>query len=132
MKNLATCSPTEFFTQTVAIRHAAAEWFSGTNILNIRKKVPTIPPNASPEEKREMITKQAKENAMEIFRAVFEEHPEETIKLMALACFVEPERVDDYPMEDYLTAIMDMVESPAVVRFFSYVVRSGLKNTSPA
>lgn len=131
MKNLATCSPTEFFTQTVAIRHAAAEWFAGTNILGIRKKMPKLPEDLSDEDRQDALTKQAKENALEIFHAVFEDHPEETIKLMALACFVDPEHVDDYRMEDYVTAIMDMIESPAVVRFFSYVVRSVLKNTSP-
>ena len=132
LKNLATCSPTEFFTQTVKVRHAAAEWFTGTNILNIRKKMPSLPENATAEEKQAATMKQARENALEIFQAVFEEHPQETIKLLALACFVEPGHADDYQMEDYLAAIMDMVESPAVTRFFGYVVRSGLKNISPA
>lgn len=132
MKNLANCTPTEFFTQTVKVRHAAAEWFTGTNILNIRKKMPSLPEGATAEEKQAATMKQAKENALEIFTKVFEEHPQETIKLLALACFVEPENADDYPMEDYLTAIMDMIESPAVIRFFGFVVRSGLKNISPA
>lgn len=132
MKNLANCTPTEFFTQTVKIRHAAADWFKDTNILTIRKKMPKLPDDVSPAEKQAAVMAQAKENALEIFTKVFEEHPDETIKLMALACFVEPDHADDHTMEEYMTAIMDMVESPAVIRFFGYVVRSGLKNTSLA
>ena len=91
MKNLATCTPTEFFTQTLKIRHAAADWFKHTNILNIRKKMPKLPEGISAEEKQAAVLAQAKENALEMFTQVFEEYPDETVRLMALACFVEPE-----------------------------------------
>ena len=132
MKNLATCSPSEFFAQTVKVRHCAEGWLKATDILGIRKNLPKLPENATDEEKRAALAEQAKANALRIFDAVFEDHPKETLDLLALCCFVEPENVDDYPIDEYLEALLDMAESKAVLRFFTFLTRLGQTNTSPA
>lgn len=132
MKNLATCSPSEFFAQTVKVRHCAEGWLTATDILNIRKKLPKLPDDATDEEKRTALTEQAKANALKIFDAVFEQYPEKTMELLALCCFVDPAQIDEHPMDEYLVALMDMFENKAVLRFFTLLTRLGQKNTSPA
>ena len=40
MKNLATCTPTEFITQTAKIKSSVAKWLDLTRIPKIRSKAP--------------------------------------------------------------------------------------------
>ena len=51
MKNLANCTPTEFFRQTNLIRKSVSKWLTDTDIQGIRKRMPEIPEDASPEER---------------------------------------------------------------------------------
>lgn len=131
MKNLANCCPSDFFKQTVKIKDALREWFEITNILEIRNKKPefkTVPAGASPELRAQIIKtnamllkKQSFENVMEIIDNAFDKHPQETVKLLAMCCFIEPEDADNHPMSEYLGSIMDMLEEKQVTRFFSFV-----------
>ena len=132
MKNLATCSPSEFFAQTVKVRHSAEGWLTATDILNVRKNLPKIADDATEEERRAAMTEQAKTNALKIFDAVFEQYPEKTMELLALCCFVDPAHIDDHPMDEYFEALMDMFENKAVLRFFTLLTKLGQTNTSPA
>lgn len=131
MKNLANCSPSEFFAQTVKVRHSAEDWLTATDILNVRKTLPKLADDVTEEERRTVIAKQAKANALKIFDAVFEQYPEKTMELLALCCFVNPARIDDHPIDEYLDALMDMVESKAVLRFFTLLAKLGETNISP-
>ena len=122
MKNLANCTPTEFFRQTNLIRKSVSKWLTDTDIQGIRKRMPEIPEDASPEERREAIERQANENLMAIFDAVMEEHPEETLELLALMCFVEPKDIDNHEMSEYLGAIAELVSNQNVLNFFTSLV----------
>lgn len=138
MKNLANCKPSEFLKQTNRIKKAVEKWLTDTDILNIRKNMPEIEeikPNASAEEAKNIVALnkerakvQAKSNLSKMFDAIFEEHPDETLELIALLCFVEPEHVDDYPISDYLEAIADMISNESVIGFFTSLVRLGQIN----
>lgn len=128
MKNLATCKPTEFVAQTAKIKDAIADWMELIDFVGIRAKKPPyimIPKDATDEEKKEIneknITirkKQALTNVRELLDNMLAKHPKETLNVMALCCFVEPEHVDDYGIDEYFDCIMDMMESPCVMRFF--------------
>lgn len=131
MKNLATCTPTEFVQQTVKIRHVLEKWLTLTDIKTIRKRVPTLTEDMSVEQKKEAIQAQVRKNVMSIFDAVLELHPAETLELLALMCFVEPKDVDTHTMGEYLCALMDMVEDEAVMRFFSLSSRLGQMGILP-
>lgn len=108
--------------------------------MNIRKNIAKpalITPGMTDDQKRAALddyrrrqTKQAKENLSRILDAVLEEHPDDTLEVLALLCFVEPENVDDYPIADYLTAVTEMVTNEAVIGFFTSLARLGLLNTS--
>ena len=133
MKNLATCKPSEFIAQTSRIREAVAGWLDAIDLQKIRNKKPnyeTFPAGATAEQKAEVIQhnaellkKQTADNVNEILDNMLAKHPQETLNVLALCCFVEPANVDDHSMDEYLECIMDMMENKAVLRFFSLLVR---------
>lgn len=134
MKTLANCKPSEFLHQTNKIRKSVEKWLKLTDIIGIRKRVPEgmpeITPDLSDDEKaavekkrREMTVAKAQENLSAIFDACLDDHPDETLEVLALCCFVEPEHVDDYEMKDYLAAALDMAEDETVIRFFTLLMR---------
>lgn len=142
MKNLAKCKPTEFVKQTVKIKKAVERWLTDTDIMAIRKRLPKlqkITPDMSDDEREQVFNnnkaiseKQMNKNLSDMLNAMLEEHPEETLEVLALICFVEPKDVDKYCMEDYLKALSDMMSNEAVVSFFTSLLQLGLMNTSNA
>lgn len=123
MKTLANCTSKEFLTQTVKIKRAVEKWLTDTDIMNIRKRLPALPDTMSEDEKKEAIESQAKANLSAIFDAIAEEHPDETSEVIALCCFTDPEKMDERPMFDYLTAIADMISNESVIGFFTSLMR---------
>lgn len=142
LKTLATCKPSEFLRQTNKIKKSVEKWLTDTDILNIRKRLPVlevIPKDATQEERnaifqrnREKSLAQAKENISNMLDAVLEEHPEETLEVLALCCFVEPQNVDDYPMNAYLEAFNSLINDKAVLSFFTSLASLAQMNTSTA
>lgn len=118
MKNLANCNPSEFLTQTNKIRKSVSKWLTDTDIVNIRKRMPRINENASDEERKKAYSKQASENINAVLDSILDEHPEETLELLALCCFVEPENVNDYKMSDYFSSFNELMGDEAVIGFF--------------
>lgn len=129
MKNLATCKPSEFLKQTNRVKKAAEKWLAATDIMNIRSEMPTFPEGMSDEERQELIQEQATKNFSRMLDSILEEHPEETLELLALCCFVEPENVDDYKVSDYIKAITELINDKAVLGFFTSLTRLGQRNT---
>lgn len=129
MKNLANCTPREFMAQTVRIKKVASEWLTATDIANIRKRSPEITGDMTVEQKKEAWKKQSYENLSAMFDEMAEKHPEETLELMAMMCFVEPEHIDDHPMMEYMKALTEMLSNDAVIGFFLSLIklaRSGI------
>lgn len=126
-KNLANCKPSEFLRQTNLIKKQVEKWLKKTGIPDIRKHLPTIPEGATEEEKERLIREQSAKNASEMFDAALEKYPDETLGILALCCFIPVEKADDQPMETYISAIADMMESEAVMRFFISLVKLGLR-----
>lgn len=136
MKTLASCTPTEFVAQTVRIKESAEKWLELTDIIGIRKKtpenLPTVTDDMTTEEadetrkkRAEALRKRALKNASEIFDVCFRDHPAETLEILALCCFIEPEDIDKHRTADLLEAALELAEDPVVVRFFTLLVRLG-------
>lgn len=133
LKTLATCKPSEFLRQTYRIKKLAEVWPTETDILNIRKNVPKVPPInptmtiEEQEEQRkrneEALRDAATKNLSAMFDAIAGEHPDETLALMALCCFVEPENVDDHEIGDYIEALSGMLAHRATLSFFTSLVQ---------
>ena len=139
MKNLANCKPTEFLKQTVRIKKSLEKWLDDTQIMKIREKMPKIKfieDGMTEQEKDKIIRenraarrKQQQENFSKIFDAMMEENADGTLELLALVCFVEPENIDDHTIDEYLSAITEMMFNEAVIGFFSSLRKLGLLNT---
>lgn len=132
-KNLTNCTPTEFLQQTNRIRKSVEKWLKLTDISNIRKETPRlidIPEDATEEEKIEIQAKnkrlaaeQAKANISRILDAAMEEHAQETLEILALAAFIEPKNVDDYPMSFYFKTFSAIISDEDTMSFFGLLTQ---------
>lgn len=119
MKNLANCKPSEFLKQTNKIRKSVSKWLTDTDVMNIRRRQPSIPEGASDEERKKLIEKQVVRNLNAMLDAVLDEHPEETLELLALLCFVEPKDIDKHPITEYLDSFSELISNSSVIGFFT-------------
>lgn len=117
-KNLANCTLREFMVQTRLIKHHVEKWLTDTDIMNIRKNVPEIPDDVDDEERKKILTEQGMKNASAMFDAIFDEHPDDTIILVALLCFVPISEVDEHPMTYYMESVTEMLNDKTVWDFF--------------
>ena len=139
LKTLATCKPSEFLKQTNRIKKSVEKWLTDTDILNIRKRMPVlemVPQDGTEEERtaafnrnKAKATEQAKENISAMLDSILDDHPDETLEVLALCCFVEPENVDDYTVGEYLTAFNSLINDKAVLDFFSSLASLAQMNT---
>ena len=121
MKNLANCKPSEFLKQTNKIRKSVSKWLTDTDIINIRKRMPELT-DATGEERTEALNRQSAENFTAILDAILDDHPDETLELLALMCFVEPKDVDNYTVTEYIESVNELLNNKTVVSFFTSLV----------
>lgn len=140
MKTLASCTPSEFLKQTNRLRKALEKWSKDIKLSEIRGRIPEMeiaPKDSTPEERKGVVDRnkqavrdQSMKNLSDILDGAFEKHPDETLEILALFCFVEPEDVDKHSMSEYFTAISELISDEATVGFFtsflSLAQRSGL------
>ena len=117
-KNLTNCNLKEFMVQTRLIKHQVEKWLTDTDIMNIRKNLPEIPDDVDDEEKKKLLREQGLKNVSAMFDAIFDEHPDETITLIALLCFVPVNEVEEHPMTYYMQSITEMLNDKTVWDFF--------------
>lgn len=139
MKNLATCKPSEFVAQTAKIKNAVADWTKLIGLSEIRNTQPNyvrLPDGATAEQRADVIRTNARlrqEQAFKNFNRILDkalvEHPNETLEVLALSCFVEPANVDDHTIDEYLQCIMEMAQCKGVLNFFSLLAQLEQKPT---
>jgi hypothetical protein len=137
MKNLANCTPKEFLKQTYKIKKLAEKWVKEIDVMNIRKKMPVLESVDGLEgEELETVRKRnqkavqnkAMDNIMEILDKIMDENCDDTVALLALVCFVEPEDADKHSMSEYLGAIGELISDPGVLSFFTSLAQLEQKN----
>lgn len=136
MKNLSNCKPTEFVRQTSLIKKSIERWLKATNFIEIRKRLPeltVVPQDATDAERRQIVehnkritNEQMIKNLSDILDIALDEYPNETLEVIALCCFIDPEHIDDYKTADLLTAISELMNDEAVIGFFTSSARLGL------
>lgn len=135
-KNLANCKPTEFLRQTARVRKAVEKWLKETKIMEIRSRkvegIETVPDDADLDAAYEIrrrnaqkITAQQRKNFNDILNAVMDEHPDETLELLALLCFIEPKDVDNYDISYYLGNFAELISNKDVINFFTSLAQLG-------
>lgn len=125
MKTLANCNPREFLVQTNKIRKSVANWLELTKVLEIRKTMPVIAPDATKAERKEAAIEQAKKNVMAMLDAVLEDHPEETAELLGLLCFIEPNDLENHTMQELFGVFDELINCKEVVSFFISLTQLG-------
>lgn len=140
MKNLANCKPSEFLKQTYRIKRSAEKWLNDTDIMNIRKNLPKLTPLtkdmteeervATFEENKKKSAEQLRKNFSDMLDQIMCEHADETLELLALCCFVEPENVDDYSVDYYLSNLVEIMNNSSVLGFFTSLAQLGVLNSA--
>lgn len=123
MKNLANCKPSEFLKQTNRIRKSVSKWLTDTDVMNIRRRMPNTAKDAPEEEKKAAMQKQIKKNLDAMLDAIMDEHPDETLELLGLMCFVEPENIDDHTVTEYLDSLTELINNQSVLSFFTSLMQ---------
>lgn len=129
-KNLVTCKPREFLRQTSRIRKAAERWMKAIGVLEIRKRkaeglreftkdMDADEIAAVRAENARKIADQSRRNLLDIVTAAMDDYPDETLEILALACFVEPENIDDHRVSYYLANLADILADADVLSFFT-------------
>lgn len=121
--------------QTVKIKKAVSEWLTITDIKSIVKKVAPqelIPADATDVEKMAIVSanmakrrEQFVKNISEAFDVVMEEYPEETLEILALCCFIEPEKANEVKVSDYLKAFNGLITDKDTIDFFISLAQLG-------
>lgn len=140
MKNLANCTPKEFLVQTNKIRKAVSKWLTLTDIMNLREETPKfepLPKGATPEEidahlkeYKKLVSESSRRSINNILDAVMDDHPDETIELLALVCFVDPKDVNNYSITEYIQTINELLSNDVVIDFFTSLARLARNNIS--
>lgn len=132
MKNLANCKPSEFLRQTNLIRKSVANWIKVTDIMNIRKRKPDFTgiPESDHDARAAVMEAQTRENLNAILESMLEEHPDETLEILALVCFVDPKDVDKHTVTEYLDSITEIISNKSVLNFFTSLARLDQKPIS--
>ena len=133
MKNLANCKPSEFLKQTNRIRKSVENWLKITDVMSIRKRMPEGMPEITKDmskdearavlgKRQEMMAEQSQRNLKAMLDAMLDTHPDETLEVLALCCFVEPEDVDNYSVSEYLLSINELLADSNVRDFFTFLM----------
>ncbi|MBR0340684.1 MAG: hypothetical protein IJH64_00250 [Oscillospiraceae bacterium] len=140
MKNLANCKPSEFLKQTYRIKRSAEKWLKDTDIMNIRNNLPKLTPLtkdmteeervATFEENKRKSSEQLRKNFSDMLDQIMCEHADETLELLALCCFVEPDEVDNYSVDYYLGNLVEILNNSSVLGFFTSLAQLGVLNTA--
>lgn len=123
MKTLANCNPREFMVQTNKIRKSVQNWLSLTKVMEIRKQQAEIPENATKDEQKDAMWQQAKKNLTAMLDAVMDDHPDETIELLGLLCFIEPADLENHKMTELFEALNEMLDCQEVIAFFTSLMK---------
>lgn len=122
MKTIANCTTIEFLKQANKIRHEVEKFLDVTGIMEIRKTAPVFNDTDTPEEKKEKLTKQAKENLNQILDECLEKHAEETVKIIGLACFKTQEEAEQMPVNELFNVAFELINSERVIDIFTKIM----------
>lgn len=116
-KTIATCNATEFMAQCYKIAGKARALFVKAGVGDIRKRVPEYKEEDTPEERKEKMQKQGKENIWAIFDELFGKYPKETTELFGLMCFIEEKDIEKYNGMELISCCLDMLGDENVASF---------------
>ena len=128
-KNLANCNPEEFLEQTYLIMGSAEKFMKVNDILNIHtrkveglQEIPTDDEEEADRVRKEnakKITAQRMKNVKDLLTSMLHTNKKETLELLAISCFIEPEDINQYSMPFFLRNVGEMISDKDVLAFFT-------------
>ncbi len=129
MKTLANCNPVEFLKQTNKIRHAVSHLLQDSGVMEIRKHLPKLTGEESPQEKKEKEREQSRKNMNDILDALMEKDAEKTASVLGLMCFMNEKDMEKAKGVDFLVPAMELLTSKPVLDFLSLYTKWDQTNT---
>lgn len=139
-KNLANCSGVDFLRQSNRIRKFVQKWLKDTKVLEIRKRQPILEEVTDKMTEAEglavmarndkRIEEQTQQNISDMLDAALEEKAEETLVLLGMLCFIEPEDLGNVKPTELLANFAEMMADPDVLSFFTSLTRLDVMNIS--
>ena len=83
-------------------------------------------------ENKRISEEQTRDNMNRILEEVMDKHAAETLVILALCCFVEPEDIDNHTVSEYLEVLTELMDNQAVLNFFTSLMRLEQTNTLSA
>ena len=134
MKNLATCTPVEFLRQTNKIRKSVESWLKETKIMEIRKNKPLglieITETMSAEERKDaeernldLYREQAMKNISKMLDVALDECAEQTLEVLGLMCFVDPDKVNECKPTALIKEFGEMIADEDILDFFTSLMQ---------
>lgn len=141
MKNLANCTGPEFLRQSNKIRHLIGPWLKSIKFSEIRKNKPSgiieITDDMTDEEKvladaenEKKWRAQSMKNISDMLDLALDINAEETFKILAVMCFIEPSDADNHSAPELLANFAEMIQDKDVLGFFTSLMKLDVMNTS--
>lgn len=129
-KNMATCTGVEFLRQGNRIRHEVEGWLKDTKVLELRKRRPAGMEHVNIKDRSKLtieqvaaLREQNRKNISDMLDACLETHAEETLRVLALMCFLEPEEAEKVPVTELLFNFAQMLGDEGVMNFFTSLTK---------
>ena len=129
MKTLAQFDGVEFLKRCNKIRKDVQAFLQETNIMSIRKNVPTLTGKETKEEIRAKNKEQALKNVNDMLDVMLDQYPERTLDLFRLFIELEDGEKEPTGMELVLTG-MNLFTDERIVDFLASLIRLGQMNIS--
>lgn len=128
MKTIASLKGADFLRACNKVRYAAQEALAGTQVLEIRKRMPILNDKMTEEERNAAFEKQSRKNISDMIDRLLEEKPEETYKFLQAVIILE-EGDGELDGIDMLCAALELIGNPKVIDFLSKLAKLALGNT---
>lgn len=122
MKTLNNCTPREFMRQLSRIREASRSWLDLTQLQQLRRRMPPARAYKDDNERIAAVMTQWRTNIKDMLNAALMEHPDETIELLGLLCFIEPEDLDNHEMSELFAGFMDVLNNDKLLELFTVLL----------
>lgn len=126
MKTIASLGTADFFRACNKIRHKVSDFLEETQVLELRKTMPTFTGEETKEEKDKMFAAQGKKNVDAMLDCLLEQYPEKTAEFVELF-IIKDENDGDIEGVDLLMCLFELFGNEKVMNFLLSLASAALK-----
>lgn len=126
MKTIANLGTADFLRACNKIRHKVSDFLEETQVLELRKTMPTFTGEETKEEKNKMFAAQGKKNVDAMLDCLLEQYPEKTAEFVELF-IIKDETDGDIEGVDILMCLFELFGNEKVMNFLQSLASAALK-----